>query len=83
MSKKQQTKKNLDLTVKLSDFIASHPELYQTTISGVSIVPFSATDQKLNTENEKLVEGLLEEGKRVVKAQETKNKNTPWEFIPV
>ena len=37
--------------------------------------------QALNEENEKLVEELLEEGKIVVKAKETKNKKEPWEFI--
>lgn len=80
MSKKQQAEKNLKLSVKLADFIVDHPN---AIISDASVVPFSAGDQKLNRANEGLVEELLEEGKPVVKAQETKDSKTPWNFIPV
>ena len=83
MSKKQQTQKNLELSVSLADFIAKHPNLSKTVISGASVVPFSMSDKKLNKENDKLVEELLEEGKKVVKAQEPKNHRNPWQFSPV
>lgn len=78
MSQKQQAEKNLKLSSKLADFIAEHPK---SVMSGASVVPFSATDEKLNKENDKLVQELLEEGKTVVKAKETKNSKNPWEFI--
>ncbi|MDP2671925.1 MAG: hypothetical protein Q8O68_00250 [Candidatus Daviesbacteria bacterium] len=81
MSKKQQLDKNMKLTVKLADFIASHPEVNKSIPSGASIVPFSASDNVLNKMNENLIPGLKEEGKIVVKAKETKNKKEPWEFI--
>lgn len=81
MSKKQQLDKNMKLTVKLADFIASHPEVNKSIPSGSSIVPFSASNDVLNRMNEKLIPGLKEEGKIVVKAKETKNSKKPWEFI--
>lgn len=81
MSKKQQLDKNMRLTAKLADFIASHPEINRSIPSGASIVPFSASDNILNRMNEKLIPGLKEEGKTIVKAEETKNKREPWKFI--
>ena len=81
MSKKQQAQKNLNLTVKLTDYLAGNPEMDKYVWgSGVSLVTFSATDKKLNNANQELVESLLEEGKKVVKAQETKNSKQPWKF---
>ncbi|MEK7559493.1 MAG: hypothetical protein AAB521_04265 [Patescibacteria group bacterium] len=32
-------------------------------------------------ENRKLVTGLKKEGKRVIKAQETGNSKSPWNFV--
>ena len=82
MSKKQQAIKNMDLTAKLADYIAVHPEASEKVFaSGASVVPFSLNDRELNKANERLVEDLLEEGKKVVKAKETKNSKEPWEFI--
>lgn len=83
MSKKQQTEKNLKLSVKLVNFIADNPRLSQSMISGASVVPFSLSDQALNQSNEKLIEELLEEGKTVVKAEETKDSKNPWKFTSV
>lgn len=80
MSKKQQTEKNLKLSVKLADFIADNPQLSKSVISGASVVPFSINDENLNKENEKLVEELLEEGKKVIKAKEIDNIKNPWKF---
>lgn len=81
MSNKKQAEKNLKLSVKLANFIADNPQLSKTVISGASVVPFSLEDEELNKANEKLVEELLEEGKRVVKAEETKNSKEPWKFM--
>lgn len=82
MSKKQQAQGNLHLTVKLTDYLSKNPEIDKHVWeSGVSLVPFSANDNRLNKENDKLVEELLAEGKIVVKAEETKNSKEPWKFI--
>lgn len=81
MSKKQQLDKNMKLTVKLADFIASHPEANKAIPSGASIVPFSVSDNVLNRMNEKIIPGLKEEGKTVVKAKETKDNKNPWQFV--
>lgn len=82
MSNKQQASKNMDLTAKLADYIAEHPEISrQVFVSGASIVPFSLNDKDLNKANEKLVKDLLEEGKKVIKIKETKNRKEPWEFV--
>lgn len=82
MSKKQQAEKNATLAVKLTDYLAKNPEIDKHVWgSGVSLVPFSARDKKLNNANQELVESLLEEGKKVIKAKETKNSKEPWKFI--
>jgi Family of unknown function (DUF5647) len=83
MSTKTQTEKNLKLSEKLADFLVSHPEVSKTLPDDASFVTFSAEDSQLNETNEKLIQELLEEGRHVVKAQETTNKQHPWEFSPV
>ncbi len=83
MSTKTQTEKNLKLSEKLADFLVSHPEVSKTLPDDASFVTFSAEDSQLNETNEKLIQELLEEGRHVVKAQETHNKQHPWEFSPV
>lgn len=83
MSKKQQIKKNLELSAKLADYLAKNPESEEKTFSNVSYVFFSATDQQLNKTNLKLAKSLVEEGKIVIKAAETKDKNNPWKLIPL
>lgn len=78
MSKKVQIKKNLILTEKLLDYLSSK----QTKSSGkYSYVVFSKEDESLNRENEKLIEGLLEEGKKVIKAEETGDIKNPWHLV--
>ena len=82
MSKKQQAIKNMDLTAKLADYINLHPEASNKVfVSGASVVPFSATNKELNKLNEELARDLLQEGKQVVRAQESKAKKEPWKFI--
>jgi hypothetical protein len=83
MSTKTQTEKNLKLSEKLADFLVSHPEVSKKLPDDASFVTFSAEDTNLNEVNKKLIKELLEEGKRVVKAQETNNEKHPWNFYPV
>lgn len=83
MSIKTQAQKNLKLSEKLADFLVSHPDVSKTLPDDASFVTFSAEDTQLNKTNEELIKELLEEGKHVVKAQETHNKQHPWEFSPI
>lgn len=80
VTKMKQLDENMKLSVKLADFLAKHPK---AVALGASVVPFSAYNQDLNRENEKLVESLKDEGKKVVKAEETKSDKTPWKFEQV
>jgi len=83
MNTKTQAEKNLKLSEKLADFLVSHPEVSKKLPDDASFVTFSVEDTSLNEVNKKLINELLEEGKRVVKAQETNNEKQPWEFSPV
>ena len=83
MSTKTQAEKNLKLSSKLADFLVSHPEVSKKLPDDASFVTFSAEDNNLNEVNKKLIKELLEEGKHVVKAQETNNEKQPWEFSPI
>ncbi len=77
MSKNLQARKNLVLIEKLFDYLSTKKK---TSKGGYSYVVFSKEDKALNKENEKLIEPLLKEGKKVVKATETGNENNPWLF---
>ena len=83
MSIKTQAEKNLKLSSKLADFLVSHPEVSKKLPDDASFVTFSAEDNNLNEVNQELIKELLEEGKHVVKAQETNNEKHPWEFSPI
>jgi hypothetical protein len=83
MSTKTQAEKNLKLSGKLADFLVSHPEVSKRLPDDASFVTFSVDDKNLNEINKKLIKELLEEGKQVVKAQETNNEKQPWEFSPI
>ena len=83
MSTKTQAEKNLKLSSKLADFLVSHPEVSKKLPADASFVTFSVDDNNLNEVNQELIKELLEEGKHVVKAQETNNEKTPWEFSPI
>ncbi len=82
MNKNVQTKKNIDLTQKLIEYILKGndvPELPQD----VSFVPFSKNDEELNKANQELLENLSKEDKPVVKAEEPKTNKESWKIIPI
>jgi hypothetical protein len=83
MDKKTQAEKNLELMEKLTKFLLSHPEIDDTLPKDASLVILSAEDKNLNAVNDKLIPGLLEEGKHVVKAQEIKSDTNTWKFSPI
>ena len=83
MDKKTQAQKNLELMEKLTKFLLSHPEIDHKLPADASLVIISAEDKNLNEINDKLIPGLLEEGKHVVKAREIKSDTNSWEFSPI
>ena len=83
MTKQQQFIKNIDLSKKLAEYLASHPMEADKLPDNASFVAFTEQDIELNTVNTKLIEGLLEEGKKVVKAIFTNDKTTPWKLTAV
>jgi hypothetical protein len=83
MSTKNQAQKNLKLGEKLADFLINNPRISNTLPDDASLITFSADDENLNKANTELIKGLLEEGKHVVKAEETKNIKNPWKFTTI
>ena len=83
MSKRIQATKNLDLSQKLAEYIASNPETVKNLPKKSTFVVFSSVDKKLNAENKKLIDSILAEGKKVVKAAQTKDRFNPWKFSPI
>lgn len=82
MSKKMQTSKNIELTHKLIKYLVKGknvPDLPQD----VSFVPFSKTDKKLNSANDKLLNALFKEDKPVAIAEEPKTNKESWKITPV
>ena len=81
MSKHKQIEKNLQLSEKLMNYLADHPAESPTKKFGsVSFVILTKSDTELNRLNIQLIESLLSEGKKVVKALQTSDKNNPWTF---
>ena len=80
MTKQIQVSKNLKLSAKVAEYIAKNPDSVKDFPANLSFVVFSADDDSLNKINASLVKKLKTEGKNVVKAQETKDKNYPWKF---
>jgi Family of unknown function (DUF5647) len=83
MNTKIQAEKNLQLMEKLTEFLLTHPEVDKQLPRDASFIILSAEDKNLNDVNDKLIPGLLEEGKHVVKAQEIKSDTNSWKFSPV
>jgi len=82
MTTEEIIKMNIHLSAKLADFISKNPSLLKQ-YSGYSYVVFTLSNTELNAFNEKITQELLEEGKKVVKAKKTNNKELPWEFSSV
>lgn len=83
MSKKQQAEKNMELSVRLADYIAENPDVVKNIPANSSYVVFSAKNKELNELNTKLAKSLTKEGKHVIKAEETKRKEDPWKFTSI
>lgn len=83
MSIKTQASKNLKLSEKLAQFLVNHPKATEKFPKNASFVTFSAQDKNLNKVNKQLINELLEEGKKVIKAEETNDRKLPWRFTAI
>ena len=73
-------KKNLGLSEEFMSYIIANKIKMQ---SNRSYVFFSPYDKKLNKLNERLIDGLIKDGKKVVRVEKTKNSANPWKFMSV
>ncbi|MFZ5933187.1 MAG: DUF5647 family protein [Patescibacteria group bacterium] len=80
MGKAKQLEKNIKLSEKLSEYLASNPAAAKKVPKGASFVVFSFKDKELNRLNKELVKSLKHEGKKVVEAKEQDSKKEPWSF---
>lgn len=83
MSTNKQTEKNIKLSHKLTTYLIKHPIASKKLPLDASFVVYTKNDDELNKANDILLQGLLDEGKPVVKAKETNDKNNPWIFSSV
>jgi len=83
MGKTKQLEKNVKLSEKLAEYIASTPSAIKNVPTGASFVVFSSKDEELNKLNYELAKSLKSQGKKVVKATEKKNKKRPWVFVTI
>ena len=81
MSNKKQVEKNLKLSSRVASYIMENPDAVKKVPKNSTYVIFSVDDQELNKKNEKMIFSLKNEGKKVIKVFETKNKTNPWNFI--
>jgi hypothetical protein len=83
MSTNTQTEKNIKLSHKLTTYLIKNPAISGKLPSNASFVLYTINDEELNKANEKLIQELIEEGKPVIKAKETNDKNNPWIFSSI
>ena len=78
MSTKLQITKNIELSEKLLDYLSHNPQ--SNIHKNVSYIIVTKEDEELNKLNLSMVDSLIKEGKKVVKALETNDKSFPWKF---
>ena len=83
MSKTDQAKKNMVLFEKLTNYMLENPDSVKNLPKVASFVVFTLHDKELNASNKKLLDSLIEEGNKAIKAEETEDFQTPWKFTPV
>ena len=80
MTRNAQAVKNLKLSQKLAEYIAKNPDAVKNLPKNSSFIVFSSIDESLNKANEGFINSVLAEGKKVIKAIQTKDKQNPWKF---
>lgn len=79
MSNKSVITTNIKLSGELINFISSKPELAKK-YAGCSYVVFSKDNPGLNKINESFITELKQEGKTVIRATQTDQRQNPWIF---
>lgn len=79
MPTKLQIKNNLKLSEKLLDYLSKYPR--NNKQKNISYIVITKGDSELNKENLVMAKSLAKEGKNVVKAIETGNSKSPWNFV--
>ncbi|HZE87016.1 MAG TPA: DUF5647 family protein [Methylomirabilota bacterium] len=82
MSTDTQATKNIKLSHKLTKYLITHPAVSKKLPFDASFVVYT-DDDELNKANDLLLKELIEEGKPIVKAKETNDKNNPWTFSSI
>jgi len=80
MTKQYQAEKNIELSEELMNYLISKKIKARPNYS---YVIFVEGNDEFNTMNNKLVEGLIKEGRKVIKAEKTKNGRKRWIFTTV
>lgn len=80
MTKAKQAKLNMNLTVKVANFIADNPDVLKKLPDDASFVVFSKKNKKLNEQNTKLLTSLRKKGETIIEVYETEDKKSPWKF---
>lgn len=80
MTKHVQGQKNIEYSGELMNYFINKKV---KMIPNASYVIFVHNNNELNKMNEKLVKGLVEDGKKVIKATKTGNKKQPWILVSV
>ncbi len=81
MPTKLQIAKNLELSERLLNYLSNNPQ--QVAYENVSYIVITKADEELNKINLSMIDSLVKEGKKVVKALETQDKTLPWKFSQV
>lgn len=71
------------LAQKLMAFILANGKILKELPNNATYVAFSAKNQELNKETEKLLDTVKKEGKPVIQAFEPQSKNAPWKFTVI
>jgi hypothetical protein len=81
---KQFVKKNIALTLEFEDYLAKHPELYDSIPNGAFIVFTIKSDKKFSSENIAIVEKHARK-EPIIKAEKVQSRWTlsPLELKPV
>lgn len=80
MTSKQQITKNIDLSQELMNYMIAKKVKPKPNYS---YVIFTKHDSKLNKLNESLLEELVEEGRKVIRAIKMGTGNNQWIFTPI
>lgn len=80
MTKHSQITKNMEFSQELMNYLIAKKIKIKPNSS---YVVFTYNDENLNKMNVKLLNELVKEGKKVIKAMKTNDSENPWKFTPI